>query len=67
MAADLPADRDLTLIFERDDVRDAFAGHCAKTHEGEDMHRCPYCRQLLTTLANAIIEWKGVCDLEPKT
>ena len=63
MAIDLSVERDLTFIFERDDVKEAFAGHCAKTHDDLDMVKtCPYCSGLRLILADAIIEWLALVD-----
>lgn len=63
MAIDLEAERDLSLIFERDDVQEAFAGHCAKSHDDvEAVRQCQYCMQLMLTLAGAISEWLALVD-----
>ena len=63
MSLDLEAERDLTLIFERDDIHDAFAGHCCKTHRDVDsVKRCEYCTRLRVILANAITEWLALVD-----
>lgn len=63
MALNLPVEQDLTFIFESDDVRDAFAGHCARTHLDDDSVRdCTYCQQLRTVLAVAITEWLALVD-----
>lgn len=59
----LPIERDLTLIFERDDVMQALAGHCAKSHDDpENARHCNYCSQLRLVLATAIIEWLALVD-----
>lgn len=64
MAINLPPERDLTLIFERDDVKDAFVGHCFNAHTTEEsMRRCLLCTFFRVTLANAINEWKTICEL----
>ena len=48
----------LVGIFERPDIYEAFAGHCAHTHlNDEDVRYCKYCGRLRAFLANAIIEW----------
>jgi len=67
MAVDLPPDRDLTLIFERDDVREALAGHCASTHDddSESIARCRYCSLLCAIIGAAVTEWKVICDTQP--
>jgi hypothetical protein len=64
MAIDLPPDRDLTLIFERDDVRAAFASHCVNQHTDDNVGTCKNCHSLIIMLAVAIDEWKAICDLE---
>jgi len=68
MALDIPASSDLSLIFERDDVHDAFAGHCCRSHyDAEAVRACAYCSQLRLVLVTAILEWKSLCDMEPRT
>jgi hypothetical protein len=64
MAIDLPPDRDLTLIFERDDVRAVVAKHCVTQHSPDNVGTCHDCRSLILMLAIAIDEWKAICDLE---
>jgi hypothetical protein len=65
VALDLPPSRDLSLIFERSDVKDAFDGHCFNAHASEESRRnCLLCMVLRATLANAILEWKAICDQE---
>lgn len=63
MAVDILVERDLTFVFERDDVHAAFAGHCASTHlEVKDVRTCRYCTQLRVVLVEAIIEWLALVD-----
>ena len=63
MAIDLHPSRDLTLIFERDDVKEAFAGHCWGHESGsQGLASCRACHQLVLTLAEAILEWQTICD-----
>lgn len=47
---------DLTSVFERPDVREAFAGHCCRTHDPDDYQQCQYCALLRAIVANAIVE-----------
>jgi hypothetical protein len=62
---DLPPSQDLTLIFERDDVRASVSGHCAHRHNDDRGYdRCEACSILRVILVNAITEWKAICDLE---
>lgn len=63
MALDIPPEIDLSLIFERDDVMDAFAGHCASSHIDADAVRwCKHCAHLRVVLALAISGWRGICE-----
>lgn len=65
MAIDLECERDLSLIFERDDVHDAFAGHCTSTHlDAESVRQCPRCGFLRLVLVDAIVEWLAMVDLD---
>lgn len=58
-------DNDLTLVFERDDVKEALAGHCAKTHDDpDDIKDCLYCLRLIAIIASAVCEWRDICALE---
>jgi hypothetical protein len=60
MALNLEAERDLSLIFERDEVWRAFGEHCVA--HGEPANRCPACMKLRLVLANAIGEWLALVD-----
>src|SRR6188474_3656839 len=63
MAVDIPPEIDLSLIFERDDVMEAFGGHCCRTHlDDAAVRACSYCAALRLVLADAILEWKAICD-----
>lgn len=62
MALDLEAERDLTLIFERGDVREALTTHCGDPHTAAAMHKCQRCLRLTALLAMAITEWLGIVD-----
>jgi hypothetical protein len=62
VAINLPVERDLTLIFERDDVREVVASHCASTHDAERVDKCPYCLRLITIIAMAVSEWLVMVD-----
>ena len=53
---ELPAERDLTLIFERDDVHVAFAMHCRENHQPGDTS-CQRCNLFRALLADAILTW----------
>lgn len=63
MALNLEAERDLSLIFERDDVKEAIGCHCAGTHMRDSPLRdCRYCMRLIAVLADAISEWLALVD-----
>jgi hypothetical protein len=65
MAINLPPRRDLTLIFERDDVHAAFTEHCRnRYHPAEHPASCQLCSQLRIILAVAITEWQAICELD---
>jgi hypothetical protein len=65
MALDLPPERDLTLIFERDDVHAAFAAFCG--HPVAQVPMCPRCRTLRMPLALAVLEWLALVDQDRAT
>ena len=55
---------DLSLIFERDDVREVVTAHCSKSHDdAKGYEGCEYCTVLRAIIANAIIEWRDGCEL----
>lgn len=58
----LPAERDLTLIFERDDIADVVARHCRHGHGVAGRRHCESCLQLIGLLAFAISEWRALVD-----
>jgi hypothetical protein len=62
MTFNLVPSSDLTLIFERDEVREALAGHCAKSHGDEGVQQCEYCLRLIVILGQAIVEWLAIVD-----
>jgi hypothetical protein len=55
---------DLTLIFERDDVREAISQHCGTGHAPEYMQECRACLMLIALVGSAIVEWRDICELE---
>ena len=55
---------DLTLIFERDDIRDSITAHCRETHDSDEGYTmCRLCMHLRVRLATAITEWQQACEM----
>jgi hypothetical protein len=60
----LSLERDLTLVFEREDVKEALVGHCAVSHSMDDVRKCEYCMRLIVIVADAVCAWRDICALE---
>lgn len=62
MAADIPIESDLTLVFERDDVQAALVEHCGRAHVGAGIKNCESCRGVSVVLVMAIVDWLAMVD-----
>ena len=56
---------DLSLIFERDDIREVVTAHCSKSHDDtKGYEHCEQCMVLRAIIASAIVEWRDGCELQ---